>query len=1219
MKRLLIVCLLTGILCSLFVGVGFAVPGGETDFQDSKPETRAAASWDVDGDGVLEILAIGNSFSVDGLQYVWNIAKSMGISKIALGNLYIGGCSLATHYTNAKNDSAAYTYYFNDSGTWKSTDNYKISTAIASRTWDYVSLQQKSGDSGKESTYNNNLTNLISYVKTKLSANNNSNAKLIWHMTWAYQKDSTQSAFADYNKNQTTMYNAIVSAVQNTIATNSNFSIIIPSGTAVQNVRSSYTGDTLTRDGYHMSYGEGRYLLGLMWVKMITGLSVESCTYRPSDVSDQFRHVAIEAVNNAKSKPYAVTKSYFTGKDPVNKYVLLQPTLTKCAYWNSQNSNYNTLIKDASNSKNFYATVRFTKEELPVGSILVLSSGWKYRADAWVTDTKQSSRPDATTDAYTIVTEEWWGDYTIRAFNISKSTATDLSSTSAATIRNAFKIYVPEKTLEKDYVRIYPTITLLGYWNSTATAYNKINKTADNSKYFACTPRLTKTELPVGSVILVSNGWQYRPEGWVTDAKQSSRQDPVTTMSVYCTSSWWGDYTMRAFNVSKVETTDLTGKTESNIHSVLRIYVPKSKHTHTYDSGTITKEATCGAAGVKTFTCSLCRGTKTESIPALAHTEVIDAAVAATCTTAGRTQGSHCSVCGQTIIATVEIPAMGHAAVAIPGQVASCTSSGLTEGSVCSVCGDSLIPQETIPPTGHTEAVMEGSTPSCTVSGLSEGTYCTVCSGILVEQEVIPALGHTEVEDPAVSATCTENGLTAGKHCSVCQENLLLQEIIPAMGHATVKVDGLAPTCTEYGYTEQEYCSVCLEVFVAREEILPLGHTEITETEIPASCTVSGLTAGKHCDVCGAVLVSREEIAPTGHTYTFAFWDKQTHTCTCTVCGYAESEDHSFTDGLCICGEAEILEPIQDSNILIYHSLNLASDISVNYVVPSVLLNGYDMDTVYLLCTMPDYNYNQEIGEKTYRILPKLVGTNYYFTLEGLTAVHMTNRLSAVLYGNKGTQPCYSAMDSYSIADYAYAQLDKTTTSQTLKSLCAQLLRYGSAAQIYKFYHTDALADSKMTDAHRAYLQDLDQVSFGQCNSQGTELTSPKVQWVGKSLDLNTKVSLIYVVNVSSYNGDIRDLSLRLTYTNYAGEECVCTLTEMQPYGNSGLLYFFCMDNLLASELRTEITAQVFAGEEAVSVTIRYSPDTYGNGKTGDLEILCKALMAYSDCAKSYF
>jgi len=66
-------------------------------------------------------------------------------------------------------------------------------------------------------------------------------------------------------------------------------------------------------------------------------------------------------------------------------------------------------------------------------------------------------------------------------------------------------------------------------------------------------------------------------------------------------------------------------------------------------------------------------------------------------------------------------------------------------------------------------------------------------------------------------------------------------------------------------------------------------------------------------------------------------------------------------------------------------------------------------------------------------------------------------------------------------------------------------------------------------------------------------------------------------------------------------------------------LYVFTLDALLAAELRSVVSVQIFAGDIPVSCTLQYSADTYGNNKTGNLLELCKALFAYSDSAKAYF
>lgn len=392
--------------------------------------------WDIDGDGVLEILAIGNSFSVDALEYAYQIASDLGIEKIAIGNLYIGGCSLNTHANNAAGDLANYAYYYNDSGSWKTTNQYKISTALESRDWDFVSLQQCSNDSGVESTYNGDLTDLISYVQQR------SNAKLVWHMTWAYQQDSTHSAFPTYGRDQMTMYNSIMSAVQNKIVTNSNIDLIVPNGTAVQNSRTSILGDTTTRDGYHMSYDYGRYLTGLMFIKTLTGLSIDDITYAPSNVDEMERKIAIDAVNKAAECPFAVTESAYTAEAfDLSQYDLLDMDWILHAYWNSSDAYANKLFTDAGNSNQFIASAqRLTREQLPVGTIIVVQEGWQYRPEGW-----GGTRPGEVKTQYAVVTDTWWGNYTLRAFNVSKIGKPALDDMTTEQMKEVLKIYVPKE------------------------------------------------------------------------------------------------------------------------------------------------------------------------------------------------------------------------------------------------------------------------------------------------------------------------------------------------------------------------------------------------------------------------------------------------------------------------------------------------------------------------------------------------------------------------------------------------------------------------------------------------------------------------------------------------------------------------------------------------------------------------------------------------------
>ena len=163
-------------------------------------------------------------------------------------------------------------------------------------------------------------------------------------------------------------------------------------------------------------------------------------------------------------------------------------------------------------------------------------------------------------------------------------------------------------------------------------------------------------------------------------------------------------------------------------------------HVHQYGSWMTAKAATCLEEGMQMKTCSLCGDKKTQTTAKTGHTEVKDAAVEATCTSTGKTEGSHCSVCGTVIKAQTEIAKKAH-----------------TYGSW---------------------KVVKSVT--CTVDGSKERS-CTECGK--KETQAIAETGHTEVKDAAVEATCTSTGKTEGSHCSVCGTVIKAQTEIAKKAH----------------------------------------------------------------------------------------------------------------------------------------------------------------------------------------------------------------------------------------------------------------------------------------------------------------------------------------------------------------------------------------------------------------------------------------------------
>mgnify|MGYP000518432520 FL=1 len=256
----------------------------------------------------VRILAIGNSFSQDAVeQYLHELAEAEGISTI-IGNMFIGGCSLERHVKNARDNAPAYAYRkIGTDGKKREKGKMSLEAVLADEDWDYVSLQQASPFSGMYETYEASLPELIEYVKARLPKK----TKLMLHQTWAYASTSRHSGFKNYNCNQLTMYQAIADAVKKAAKANK-IKIVIPSGTAIQNARTSFIGDHLNRDGYHLDVKVGRYTAACTWFERIFKHNVVGNPYAPEGLDEARKTVAQKAAHAAVKHPYKVTELSIT-------------------------------------------------------------------------------------------------------------------------------------------------------------------------------------------------------------------------------------------------------------------------------------------------------------------------------------------------------------------------------------------------------------------------------------------------------------------------------------------------------------------------------------------------------------------------------------------------------------------------------------------------------------------------------------------------------------------------------------------------------------------------------------------------------------------------------------------------------------------------------------------------------------------------------------------
>jgi hypothetical protein len=261
-----------------------------------------SVAMNAQADRVIKILTIGNSFSEDAVeQHLHDLAKAEDI-KVIIGNMYIGGCSLERHLNNARDNKAAYKYRkIGLDGKKVETKPFALETALADEQWDYVSFQQNSGRSGQYDTWIASLPDLMAYVKARVPKK----TKMVIHQTWAYDKTSKHKDFKNYNHDQDLMFNSILNAVHK-VAKELGVKIIVPSGTAVQNARTTPLGECITRDGYHLHKTYGRYVAACTWYEKIFRKNVVGNPYRPKDMTPEQQLTAQKSAHAAVRNPKKV-------------------------------------------------------------------------------------------------------------------------------------------------------------------------------------------------------------------------------------------------------------------------------------------------------------------------------------------------------------------------------------------------------------------------------------------------------------------------------------------------------------------------------------------------------------------------------------------------------------------------------------------------------------------------------------------------------------------------------------------------------------------------------------------------------------------------------------------------------------------------------------------------------------------------------------------------
>ena len=274
----------------------------------------------------LNILFIGNSFTVDATEHLPAMLTASGINNVSMTRLYHGGYTLPEYNANFSSAVCARYEYTAGAKSWSgnATIDDKPSDALAARDWDVIVIQEHTGRrEGWDWPGTLGLDIAVEGLRDLFFESQPSRRPtVVYLLSQTYSTDSyVLSTY--FGNNRETMFARTTSAVKALMA-DTGIDVVISTAAVLENLRTSRVNNALelTRDTYHMDFGLSRYAAACAVFETIvtpaTGKKIDDCPYRYSvsstekdkyttPVTDDNAPVAQRAAREAVKHPFAVT------------------------------------------------------------------------------------------------------------------------------------------------------------------------------------------------------------------------------------------------------------------------------------------------------------------------------------------------------------------------------------------------------------------------------------------------------------------------------------------------------------------------------------------------------------------------------------------------------------------------------------------------------------------------------------------------------------------------------------------------------------------------------------------------------------------------------------------------------------------------------------------------------------------------------------------------